>query len=64
MEITDFDKAYFSAGMTAEYKGNLYAIATINFEEKLFGLTEIECTENCSGDDVFWVRCENAEVQQ
>ena len=63
MEVADFDKALFSAGMTAEYKGELYAIASINFEEKLFGLIEIECTENCSDDDVFWVRCENAEVQ-
>lgn len=64
MEIADFDKAYFSCGMTAKYKGAIYAIATINVEERLLGLIDALSAKDCEDGDIIWVRCENAEVQQ
>ena len=62
MTVDEFDKAYFSCGMTAKYKGAVYAIATINVEEKLFGLIDVLSVKHCEDSDVIWVRCESAEV--
>ena len=61
MTQVQFDKTYFSCGMTVEYKGAIYAIATINFEEKLFGLIDALSVKDCEDSDVIWVRCESVE---
>lgn len=64
MTVDEFDKAYFSCGMTAKYNGAVYAIATINVEERLLGLIDALSAKDCEDSDIVWVRCENAEVQQ
>lgn len=58
MTTEQFDELKFGAGDKVLFKdGNVYDIATIDFEERLFGLLM-----NISGgepDDISWVRCEN-----
>ncbi len=60
MTAEEFDKQSFGAKDKARYKdGNVYNVATVDFEEQLIGLLM-----NVSGgepDDVSWVRCENVE---
>ena len=62
MTIQEFNETRFGKGDKAIYKDENYAIATLDFEEKLIGLHGV-----CLGvddDDVTWVRCENIEFIQ
>lgn len=58
MEIEEFNKTSFGAGMIAKYKGCEYPVVSVNFEESLFGLGDI----NVDDDDLIWVRCENVDL--
>ncbi len=62
MTIEQFNSHPFGFGDQANYKdGNIYQIASVDFEEQLVGLYM-----NISGgkpDDISWVRCENIEIQ-
>lgn len=62
MTIEEFDSYYFGCGMQVTYRGSLYAIVTINFQEKLFGLYDGLNAHDCEDGDVVWVRCESAEI--
>lgn len=59
MTIDEFKAYRFHSGMKAIYKGCVYQISSVNFEEFLFGLSDENFDDN---DDLIWVRCENAEV--
>lgn len=52
--------AKFTGGMTAIYKGNIYEIAQVDFEEKLVGL--LMNIQGAEPDEVSWVRCENVTI--
>lgn len=59
MTKTELRSHVFKAGDKAKYKGKIYKIKSVDFQECLFGLRM-----NISGgdpDDVIWVRCENVE---
>lgn len=55
MTIQEFNEMAFGFGDKAEYikDGKMYNIYSIDFEEKLFCLSDI------NSDDLFWVRCES-----
>lgn len=57
MPIEEFEKIHFKAGMKAKYQGQTYAVASIDFSEKLFGLANPDFME-----DLIWCRCENIEL--
>jgi hypothetical protein len=62
MTIEEFDTTGFGNGDLGIYKNKEYAIASVDFEERLVGLLM-----NISGgepDDISWVRCENIEYIQ
>lgn len=62
MTQQDFDKTYFGCGMQATYLGSVYAIVTINVQERLFGLYDGLNAQDCEDGDVIWVRCESMEL--
>lgn len=55
MKIEEFDSYYFGCEIQVTYRGSLYAIVTINFQEKLFGLYDGLNTQDCEDGDVVWV---------
>lgn len=55
MSIEEFNNARFGSGMHAEYKGDIYPIISVDFEEKLIGID----TQN--DGESYWVRCENVK---
>ena len=57
MTIEEFDKMSFKAEMKAVYKQKQYDVVSVDFEEKLIGLSEPWDDEN-----ITWVRCENCEL--
>ena len=60
MTTEEFNKQGFGAGDKARYKdGNIYDVATVDFEEQLIGL--LMHISGGEPDDVSWVRCENVE---
>ncbi len=58
MTKEEFNLIVFTGGMTANFKGNLYPVISVDFEEGLIGLEEFESEE---GEDpqVSWKRFEN-----
>lgn len=61
MTQEEFDKTRVCAGMAAIYKGELVAISSVNFEEKLLEVVDLD-NKQPEPDDFYWVRCENAEL--
>lgn len=61
MTLEEFDKTYFCAGMSAMYKGELVAISSVNFEEKLLEVVDLANAQP-EPDDFYWVRCESVEM--
>lgn len=55
MTTEEFDKTKFCFGMKAIYKGEEYAVASADFEERLFALDGV----TLGADESTWVRCEN-----
>lgn len=64
MTQEEFATTYFGCGMQATYRGSVYAIVTINIQEKLFGLYDGLNANDCEEQDVIWVRCESVELVQ
>lgn len=62
MTQEEFATTYFGCGMQAIYLGSVYAIVTINVQEKLFGLYDGLNANDCEDQDVIWVRCESVEL--
>jgi len=66
MTSKEFDETKFSAGQKVNYKGRWnneykeYPIASIDFEEQLFGLLIL--TEDGDHNEISWVRCENCNI--
>lgn len=61
MTIEQFNNTGFTGQMNCRYDGYIYAIASVDFEEKLIGIYEsIEGAE--SREDISWKRCENIEI--
>jgi hypothetical protein len=56
MTREEFAQMKFRAGMTAIYKDCKYDIVSVNFEEDLLGLLELDGNID---NDLSWVRCEN-----
>lgn len=56
MTIEEFDNFKFHAGMVVKYQERLYAVASVDFEERLMGLDDPEI------QDVRWKRCENCTL--
>ena len=64
MTQEEFATTYFGCGMQAIYRDSVYAIVTINVQEKLFGLYDGLNAQDCEEQDVVWVRCESVELVQ
>lgn len=64
MTQEEFDSKAWGCGINAVYMGALYAVVSVNFQEKLVGLYDALSAKDCEDGDVIWVRCENVEVQQ
>jgi hypothetical protein len=60
MTLSEFSAHRWGANMQAEYKGETYEIAAVDFEEKLLGLCGV--VEGADEDERTWVRCENATI--
>lgn len=58
MTIDEFNKTAFYPGMRAIYKGNVYTLATVDFDEALIALLGVVLGQN----EPSWVRCENIEL--
>ncbi len=60
MTIEEFNNTRFGGSMYADYKGDRYQIASVDFEESLVGLF----MDISGGDegDISWVRCENCTL--
>jgi hypothetical protein len=60
MTIDEFNETSFGAGDRAKYTdGRVYAIASVDFQEKLIGL--IMHISGGNPNEITWVRCENIE---
>ena len=60
MTIKEFNQIGFGIGMKVEYKGNTYDIISVDFEEALIGIEEIDCGD---GDkEISWKRCGNCKL--
>jgi hypothetical protein len=61
MTSEEFDKTGFGGKMKCEYKGKIYDIYSVDFEERLIAICETndEIDENNSLD---WKRCENVTI--
>ena len=62
MTKQEFDQTAFSAGVQFKYRGFVYGLVSVNFQEKLIGLYDGLDAKDCEEQDVMWVRCENAEL--
>ncbi len=58
MTIEEFDNKRFGNSDAVEYKGEIYNLRKVDFEERLFGLIK----DGEDPDDITWIRCENAEL--
>lgn len=58
MTIDEFNKTGWCCGMKAKYKGEIYPIASCDFEEKLVALPGV----TLGTDEPNWIRCENIEI--
>jgi hypothetical protein len=56
----EFDSIGWTGQMKCNYKGGIYGIGSVCFEERLVGLSDY-CTCAYVGD-LQWVRCENIEL--
>jgi len=61
MTQDEFDKFNWGAGLKARYDGETYEIASVDFFERLIGLSELG-VELPTADDIRWCGCENVEV--
>lgn len=59
MTQEEFDKTSFGANMDCIYHGERCGIASVNFTERLLGLS---ADGDDVDDDLTWVRCENVEM--
>lgn len=57
MTQEQFENAKFKSKMNVVYKGKRRRIASVDFEEKLFGLHPEEHSRET--EQIEWVRCEN-----
>jgi len=58
MTQQEFDTTKWKCGMKAVYKGEVYPVASCDFEERLVGLYGVAL----GTDDHTWVRCENVAI--
>ncbi len=61
MTQDEFDKFSWGAGLKARYDGEIYTVASVDFFERLIGLSELRA-KLPTADDIRWCRCENVEV--
>jgi len=61
MTQQEFDQSRFSSKDIVIYRGSKYRIKTVNYYERLFGLS-IWSSDGDYDDDLIWVRCENVEI--
>jgi len=61
MTIEQFNKTGFTGKMKCRFQGEIYGVASVDFEEKLIGIyEEIQGCDN--PDEISWKRCENIEI--
>jgi len=58
MTLEKFKNQGWGYGMQAEYKGAVYPVISVDFEESLVGLSDV--IPNL--DEITWVRCENISL--
>lgn len=59
MTPQEFDSRRWGANAKVFYRGAEYGVASVNFPERLLGLSD---PGDDSGEDLIWVRCESVEV--
>lgn len=60
MTIEEFNKTRFHAGMKVMYNGEIYPLASANFDEKL--VAYVDGYDEDDKPEFNWVRCENCEI--
>jgi hypothetical protein len=60
MTIEEFNKLRFGAGDQVIFKGEIYDLVSVDFEEALIGIDER--LVGSEEDDISWKRCENCEL--
>ena len=58
MTREEFNNYAFGANMEISYKGRIYELVSIDFEEGLIGYDMGEASDN----DVSWARCESITI--
>ena len=61
MTIEEFDKTGFTWRMKCEYKGKEYEIISVDFEERIIGIFEIDDPRDPEAN-IDWKRCENVKL--
>lgn len=59
MTHEEFDNTRFGFGDKAEYNGIVYEIGSVDFEERLIGLSIVD--SDADAENYSWVRCENVK---
>lgn len=65
MTQAEFSKTRWGSGMKALYRGEIWLIVQVDFEEELIGLLPLEVAERGEtfpGEEPSWARCENVEL--
>ena len=62
MTTEQFDKTGFTGGMKCEYKGKEYDIISVDFEERIIAINELDSFDDNGSDDLDWKRCENITI--
>ena len=57
MTTKEFDEARWRCGMKAEFRGDIYDIASCNFEDRTVAI----CKDK-NGDTIEWVQCESVTI--
>jgi hypothetical protein len=62
MTIEEFNNTGFACGMQVKYHGDgkVYPICSVDFEEALIGIQEVETDDEDAPLD--WKRCENCTI--
>jgi len=58
MTIQEFNDMRFGAGMQVQYRGKVYPIESIDFQEQLIAI----CETGIEDEEFSWKRCENCEL--
>lgn len=62
MTIEEFDATKYSGKIKVKYKGKVFDVYAVDFEQKLIAINEFNYSDTEVDFELQWKRCENVEL--